>query len=129
MKIDVLTRAMIPSRLIEEAVYESSRCALGRMQLHVHDIQATVTDRRLNPGAIRCEVEIYLAKGTSVIARSVSANPVEAVTQAFEKAARGVFKQLAKEWTKRRIGQHRPTPPMRSHSGRTEMSLHQGGVA
>ena len=124
MKINVLTRAMIPSRLIDEAAHESSRRALGRMQTHVHDIQVTVTDRRLDPGVVRCEVEIDLAQGTSVIACSVSASPVEAVFQAFEKAARSVFRRLAKEWTKSRISRYRPTPATRSHSGRTELSLH-----
>ncbi len=116
MKIDVTTRALIPTRLIAEAAEESSRRALGRIRPQVTDIRVTVTDRRLKPGVACCQVEIDIADGTAVMARSVNANPVEAVCQAFDKAARIVFRRLREEWARRRTAQYRQRYAMRSHA-------------
>ena len=116
MKIDVMTRALIPTRLITEAAEESSRRALGRIRPQVTDIRVSVTDRRLKPGVACCQVEIDIADGTAVMARSVRANPVEAVSEAFEKAARIVFRRLREEWARRRTAQYRQRFAIRSHA-------------
>ncbi len=73
------TRALIPTRLIADAADESSRRALCRIQFRIKGVRVEVTDRRLKPGVVRCQVEIDLAESATVIARSVSANPVEAI--------------------------------------------------
>ena len=128
MEIDVTTRALIPTRLIAEAAEASSRRALGRLQPHVRDIRVTVTDRRLKPGAACCQVEIDVADGTAVMARSVNANPVEAVSQAFGKAARIISRRLRQEGTRRRTAQYSQIYALRSHAAQTDMNLHQGGA-
>ncbi len=116
MKIEVTTRALIPTRLVEDAAQESSHRALGRLRKHVSDLRVSVTDRRLTPGVVSCQVEIDVADGTAVMARSVNANPVEAVSEAFEKAARIIFRRLRQEWTRRRSAQFRQTGAMRSQA-------------
>ncbi len=116
MKIDVTTRALIPTRLVEEAAHESSHRALGRLRKHVSDIRVSVTDRRLRPGMVSCQVEVDVAESTAVMARSVNANPVEAVSEAFAKAARIIFRRLRQEWTRRRTAQFRQMEAMRSQA-------------
>ena len=116
MKTDVTTRALVPTRLVEDAAHESSHRALGRFRKHVSDIRVSVTDRRLRPGVVSCQVEIDVAGGTAVMARSVNTNPVEAVSEAFDKAARVIFRRLRQEWTRRRVAQFRQTEAMRSQA-------------
>jgi len=116
MKIDVTTRALIPTRLVEDAAYDSSRRALGRLRKHANGIRVSVTDRRLRPGVVSCQVEIDVAESTAVMTRSVNANPVEAVSEAFDKAARVIVRGLRKERTRRRTAQVRQTDAMRSQA-------------
>ena len=96
MKIDVTTRALIPTRLVAEAARESSRRALGRIQAHARTSGSRSRTGGSRPGVVCCQVEIDVAEGTAVIARSVNANPVEAVSEAFDKAARS---HLPGDWT------------------------------
>ena len=116
MKIDVTTRALIPTRLVENAAHESSHRALGRLNKHVKDMRVIVTDRRLKPGVACCQVEFDLADGTAVMARSVSSNPVQAVSEAFDKAARIIPRRLRQEWTRRRMAQLRQSSAIRSQA-------------
>ena len=116
MRIDVTTRALIPTRLISDAAHESNRRALGRIQPQVSDIRVTVTDRRLKPGLACCQVEIDVAEGTAVIARSVNANPVDAVSEAFDKAARIISRRLRREWMRRRTAQFQRLDAIRSQA-------------
>ncbi len=116
MKIEVTTRALVPTRLVEDSAHESSQRALGRLRKHASDIRVSVTDKRLRPGVVSCQVEIRLADGTAIMARSVNANPVEAVSEAFEKAARVIFRRLRQEWTQRRTAQFRQIDAMRSRA-------------
>lgn len=117
-KITITTRAMIPSRLVPDAAHHSSRQAFGRLQTLVKDIRVTVTDRRAKPGAVCCRVEIDLAEGTAVIVRSESANPVDALSQAFEKAAGRIRRRLRQEWMRRQSAPFRRTDAMGRHSVR-----------
>ncbi len=116
MKIDVTTRALIPTRLVENAAQESSNRSLGRLRKHVSDIRVSVTDRRLRSGGVSCQVEIDVCDGTAVMARSVNSNPVEAVSDAFDKAARIIFRRLRQEWMRRRSAQFRQMDAIRSQA-------------
>ena len=57
-----------------------------------------------------------MAEGTAVMARSVNTNPVEAVSEAFNKAARIILRRLRQEWTRRRAAQFRQMDAMRSQA-------------
>jgi len=116
MKIEVTTRALVPTRLVEDSANESRHRALGRLRKHVSDIRVSVTDKRLRPGVVSCQVEIRLADGIAIMARSVNANPVEAVSEAFEKAARIIFRRLRQEWTRRRAAQFRQVGALRNQA-------------
>ncbi len=97
MKVDVISRELIPTHLVAEAARESSRRALGHIRPHVKAVRVTITDRRLKLGMACCQVEIDLAGGGAVAARSVNTNPVEAVAKAFDKAAQRILRQLRQE--------------------------------
>ena len=115
MEIYVNTRALIPTRLIAEAAQESIRLTLGRFQARVEGVRVRVTDRRLKPGSASCQVEIDLADGTAVVARSADASPVKAVSQAFEKAAPLVVRRLRQAGTRRRTALFQEMVALRSH--------------
>lgn len=57
METKGITRALLPTRLIAEAARESSRSALGRIEIPVTDTPVTVTDRRLKPGVACCRLK------------------------------------------------------------------------
>ena len=116
MKIDVAMRALIPTRLIAEAAEEASRRELGRIRPQLTDIRVTVTDRRLKPGVVCCQVEVDIADGTAVMARSVNGNPVEVVSEAFDRAAQIIFRRLREEWARGRTAQYWQSYAMRSHA-------------
>lgn len=126
MDIIVTTRAMIPSRLVSDAAHHSSRRAFGRLQTLVKDIRLTVTDRRAKPGEVCCQLEIDLAEGTAVIVQSESASPVDALSQAFEKAAGRIRRRLRQDWMRRNSAQFRRTDAMGSHSAQHEALLNPG---
>ena len=126
MDISVRTRALIPTRLIADAAHESSRRALGRLRKHVNNIRVTVTDRRIRPGTVCCEVEVHLARGTAIVVRSVSANPVEAVSQAFDNMARSILRRLLQERTRRHVTQYPQMYARRSRDPQPESSLNRG---
>ena len=128
MKIDVTTRALIPTRLIAEAAQDNSRRLFGRIQPHIKEVRISITDRRLKPGTACCQVEIDLADGTAVVTRSVDSNPVEAVTQAFDKAAPLVSRRVRQEGTRRRSAQFREMVALRTLDRPSGTALHQGGV-
>lgn len=80
MGITLSTRALIPSHLIADVAQECSRRALGRLLARVRNIRVSLTDRRLERGSTCCQVELDLARGTAVVVRSSSRDPVEAVS-------------------------------------------------
>ena len=126
MEIYVNTRALIPTRLIAEAAQESIRHTLGRFQSRVEGVRVRVTDRRLKPGEAGCQVEIDLADGTAVVARSVNANPVKAVSQAFEKAAPLVVRRLRQAGTRRHSALFREMAALRTHDTPSAMDFRTG---
>ena len=102
MDITISTHALIPRRLIVDAANNSSHRALGRLRERVKDIRVTVTDRRLRTGTTCCQVEVDLADGLSVVARSTDSDPVQVVSQAFDRAARGIAGGLRQKRGRRR---------------------------
>ena len=105
MDVTVHTHALIPRRLILDAAHHSQSQAFGRFGKSVKDVRVTVTDRPRKPGATSCQVEIDLSGGLSVVARSTSTDPVEVVSQAFDKAARSVAGRLRQRRARQRAEQ------------------------
>ena len=104
MDISIHTHALIPRRLIVDAANTSRSRALGRLRERVKDIRVTVTDRRLRSGTTCCQVEVDLTDGLSVIARSTNTDPVEVVSQAFDRAARSIAGGMRKRRVRRQSG-------------------------
>ena len=125
MNVDVISRELIPTHLVAEAARESSRRALGQIRPHVKDVRVTVTDRRLKLGMACCQVEIDLAGGGAVAARSVNTNPVEAVAQAFDKVARRIHRQLRQERLRPRTPPNRQAYALRKHGAKANVASYQ----
>ena len=113
MKVNVISRELIPTHLIAEAARQSRQRALGHMQGHVKAVHVTVTDRRHKLGMACCQVEINLADGAAVAARSVNSNPVEAVAQAFDKVARRILRRRRQARLRPRTAQSRQVYALR----------------
>lgn len=113
MEIVVETQALIPRRVIADAARESSSRAFGRLRKLLKDIRVTVTDRRARPHATCCQVEIDVHDGPSIVARSNSADPVVAVSQAFETAARYSAPKLRKQRMWHTVSSCRTSRPAR----------------
>ena len=88
MDIATQSHALIPRRLVVEAAHNKSTRVFGRLKAYVKEVQVTVSERPLKAGATCCQVEIDSPDGVSVVVRTTSTDPIDAVSQVFEKAAR-----------------------------------------
>ena len=125
INVDVITRELIPTHLVAEAARESSRRTLGQVRPHVKAVRVTVTDRRLKLGMACCQVEIDLAGGGAVAARSVNTNPVEAVAQAFDRAARRLLRHLRQERLRPITSPNRKAYALRRYGAKANVASYQ----
>ena len=95
MDVHVHTRAEIPSRLVTAAARESAKRQLVPLRGPIRMVRVRLTDRRLNLGMTRCQVDVELARNDCVSAYCVGSNPVVTVSDAFEQIARIVHERIA----------------------------------